>query len=180
MTWINKDGLNVKFAREEANKVSGGDVTPHGDRYRYEMYIPFSEVQSTAQVIAGSVANPGSQGVILPKGFFIEHLETVAETPFTSSGTIGTSTLQIGLVKASDRTTAYSATGLTTASFVGSLIDGQGERQTVQLGSTGCGASVGTLLTEDVVVSAGNTQHASHPFTGGVLKLSILGYFPGQ
>jgi hypothetical protein len=178
MSWMNKDNLYVKFGREEAMKVSGGDISPAADRYRYEMQIPYTEVQSATKSILGSVANPGAQGVVLPKGFFIEYAEAVAETPFQSSGTIGSSTMQIGLIKASDRSTDYDAAGVTTAAFVGSVFDSQGERVVITTGVTGKGSAIGTTLTEDVIVSVLNSQHPSHPYTtAGVLKLSIVGYY---
>lgn len=177
--WHNSDGLDVKFGRDESNKASGGEVQVFGDRVCVELTIPYTEVVTTSPVIVGSVANPGALGVVLNKGLFIEEVSLVAETPFTSSGTIGTSTFVMGLTKTSDRSTQLSATGLTTTSLVGSVMDAQGETTRLIVGSTGAGAYIGTTLTEDVIIDAKNSQNASHPFTAGVLKVRIIGYYPG-
>lgn len=179
MSWMNKDNLYVKFGREEAMKVPGGEYQGGDGRHVYEFVIPYTEVQSASKVILGSVANPGALGVVLPKGLFIDEVVAEAEVAFTSSGTIASSTLQIGLVKASDRTTDYDADGLTSTSYVGSAFDADGETTVFRAGSgTGYGSSIGTALTEDTIVSVMNSQHASHPYSDGRMRVRVIGHYP--
>ena len=179
MSWMNKDNLYVKFGRDEAQKVLGGEFQGSDGRHVFEFVIPYSEVQSATKVILGSVSNPNAFGVVLPKGLFIDAMNTEAEVAFTSSGTIGSSTLQIGLVKASDRSTDYDADGLTSTSFVGSAFDAAGETVNFTAGSgTGYGSALGTALTEDTIVSVMNSQHSSHPYTDGRMRVRVFGHFP--
>lgn len=175
----NADNLFVKYGRDEAQKVLGGEFQGSDGRHIYEFVIPYTEALSATKVILGSVSNPNAFGVVLPKGLFIDALNTEAEVAFTSSGTIGSSNLQIGLVKASDRLTDYDADGLTSTSFVGSAFDGAGETVNFTASSgTGYGSSLGTTLTEDVVISVMNSQNASHPFTDGRMRVRVFGHFP--
>jgi hypothetical protein len=116
--------------------------------------------------------------VVIPEGLRVEEVEVFTQTAFTSSGTIGSSTFSVGLKKRSDRSTELDHDGLLTASFVGSLIDAVGEKNTVKVGSTGAGALIGTTLTEDGVIVVANTQHGSHPFTAGKAVVRVRGYYP--
>ncbi len=175
--WLNKDNLNVKFGRDEANKVLGAEYSVMDGRHIYEFDLPYTEVQSTSAVVIGSVGNPGAIGIVLPKGLYIDEVDVEATTAFQSSGTIGSSTLSIGMVKM-DRSTTYDVDGLTTTSFVGSTIDTAGETTKITVGTTGYGSAIGTTLTEDVILTALNSQHASHPFTtAGVAKVRVIGHF---
>jgi hypothetical protein len=177
MVWTNDDGLRVKFGREEAMKNPSGTIQSYDNATRIEFKVKKEDVQSATKSVLNSVTAAGAQGVVLPKGLFIQSVDVIVTEAFTSSGTIGSSTLQIGLIKASDYSTDYDADGITTTSFVGSVLDAAGETTTIKIGATGCGSAIGTTLTEDVVVSVLNSQHASHPFTDGTAKVVVNGYF---
>ena len=183
MSWMNSDGLFVKFGKEEAAIGRGGTIA-EGDQGRrvITFTIDWKDVLSATAAVLGSVgttANPqtGSMGVWVPEGFIPEQMETTALVAFTSSGTIGSSTLVIGLKKASDRSTDLNADGLTTTAFVGSLFDATNENQVVKTGSTGCGDQYGIALTENAVISVSNSAHASHPYTAGVLRCRLMGRY---
>ena len=181
MTWMNSDALLVKFGTEEAASARGGEFgTTDQGRHVIEFTIDYLDAQSTSNLALGSVAttaNPltGSR-VRIPEGFIPEFLETTAVVAFTSSGTIGTSTMVIGGLKASDET-AYDVDGLTTTSFVGSVYDATNEKVLVQVGATGAGDDYGVAYTENVVICVANSQHASHPYTAGVLKCRLVGRY---
>jgi len=181
MTWMNSDGLYVKFAKEESASARGGEYaqTDQG-RHVIEFNIDWKDVQSTSNLALGSVAttaNPetGSR-VRIPEGFIPEFLEATAAVAFTSSGTIGTSTMVIGYLKASDET-ALDVDILTTTSFVGSVYDATNENTLVKVGTTGAGVAYGVANTENAVICVANSQHASHPYTAGVLKCRLVGRF---
>ena len=173
MSWMNSDGLYVKFSKEEADVAKGGAVVTAGGLHVVEADIPYTELLSATNAIVGSVGNPGAFGIRVPEGARIQAVETLVTTAFTSSGTIGTSTLVLGLKKASDRSTELDHDGFLTTSFVGSKLDAVGERNYQEVGTTGSGALIGTTISETGVLSASNSQHASHPYTAGVVKVRI-------
>lgn len=181
MSWMNSDGLYQKFGTEEAASARGGQYagTDQG-RHVIEFVIDWKDALSATASVLGSVAtvaNPqtGSFGVLVPEGFVPEFMETVTAVAFTSSGTIGTADLEIGLKKASDRSTVYDADAFTTTSFVGSVFDAANETTIIKSGATGIGSAFGAALTENAVVTVRNSGHASHPFTAGVLKCRLVG-----
>lgn len=173
--WVNGDGLAVKFDRDKAAKPAGGAISK-SDKHLIEFEIGYAQ----ALTATPTILNPetGSYGVMVPEGLRIEAIEITAETAFTSSGTIGTSTLVIGLKKWSDRTTELDHDGFTTTSFVGSRLDAAGERTYVEVGSTGAGALLGTTIAENGIIVVSNSQHASHPYTAGKALVRIFGYYP--
>lgn len=179
MTWTNSDGLFVKFGKEEGDEARGGEINNIGDHV-VEFTIDYRDALSATEAILGTSTingGPGTEGVVIPKGARIVSLETIVKTPFTSSGTIGSSTLLIGTFTRSTRV-VLDADDFTTTAFVGSLFDAAGERQFVVPGATGAGDVYGTTLAADVVLCASNSQHASHPFTAGVLLCRIRYYLP--
>ena len=176
MSWLNSDGLFVKYGTEEADTAPGGAFNVDGANRVMEVNIPYTELLSATAAIVGSVGNPGSQGLVLPKGAVIEKVETVVTTAFTSSGTIGSATLVMGTVEASDRSTAADVDGLTTTAATGTALGlaTVGTITELTQGSTGHGADVGgAALTENQVLVAANSAHASHPFTAGEVKVRI-------
>lgn len=179
MSWMNSDGLYTKFGSEEGHIARGGEVATNGDMHTFEFVVQYTDALSASAQILGEASGTltGPFGVMIPKGFFVEEVETIAETAFTSSGTIGTSTMVMGLIR-EDRSTAYTANGLTTTSFAGGSFDAAGEKTVLRVGSTGAGAFIGTALANDGLVVVANSQHASHPYTAGKLVVRVRGYFP--
>lgn len=181
MTWTNSDGLYVKFAKEEGISGRGGAYSTENDGSTIITFtINYTDALSATYTILGAASgvDAGSYGVVIPKGLRIEEVKVLAESAFTSSGTIGSSTFSVGLKKTSDRSTELDHDGLLTASFVGSAIDAAGERSLVTVGSTGAGALIGTTLSENGVIVVANTAHASHPYTAGKAVVTVRGYFP--
>jgi hypothetical protein len=176
--WVNSDGLSVRFGRDEGGMARGNEKAAFDNgAHVIEFLIKYTDVQSTTASILGSVTNTadgvGTLGVEVPQGAVPLALEVYTEVAFTSSGTIGTSTLDIGLIKSSDRSTALNADAFTTTSFVGSRLDGLGERTYIEIGSTGAGDQYGIALTEQGLISVKNSQHASHPYTAGTARCRL-------
>lgn len=182
MTWYNSDGLFVKFGVEEAAVARGGEKQRLDGVHEYTFEIDWKDVLSASTAVLGTVGTAalprtGSYGVMIPKGLKILEVETIAVSAFTSSGTIGSSTMVIGLIR-EDFSTELDYDGLTTSSFVGSVFDGLGETVNVRLGTTGAGALIGTTLAYDGIVTVSNSAHASHPYTAGRLRVTVKGIFP--
>lgn len=181
--WVNSDGLTVKFGTEEAATARGGHYgTDDQGRHVIEFLIDWKDLLSATAAILGSVATvadpkTGSQGVRVPKGFIPEFMETTAVTAFTSSGTIGTADIEIGLIQADDRSTALNADAFTTTSFVGGVFDATSENTLVKVGTTGAGDQYGIAVTANGLVAVRNSGHASHPYTAGRLKCRLVGRY---
>jgi hypothetical protein len=176
--WTNSDGLTVKFGSDEADVAIGGQLPVTDGLYKSTIDINYTELLSATYAIAGSVANDGATGMQIPEGARIKGIEVIVLTAFTSSGTIATATLGVGLKKWSDFSTELDHDGFLTASFVGTNLDAVGERAYVTVGSTGAGALIGTTLAEDGVLVAANTLHASHPFTAGKVRIIVEYFYP--
>lgn len=180
MSWINNDGLYIKYGTEEAAVARGGEYLEGTTQMNvYEFAVNRADLLSATPTILGDASGTenGSFGVVLPKGLRIQEVEVFTETAFTSSGTIGSSTLVVGF-KREDRSTELDHDGLLTSSFVGSAIDAAGETSIVRVGSTGAGALIGTTLANDGIVVVSNSAHASHPYTAGRAIIRVRGYFP--
>ena len=179
-TWMNSDGLFVKFGSAEADTIKGGHRQLDDGRHVCEFIVDYTDALSATSAVLGSASasNDGSFGVTMPEGARIEAVEVIAEAAFTSSGTIGSATLEMGLKKASDRSTALDEDAFTTTSFVAGVLDAVGERTYVVPGVTGAGSGIGTTLTENGVVCLRNSAHASHPYTAGKARVRVFYYFP--
>lgn len=180
MSWINNDGLYIKYGTEEAAIARGGEyAVGEGADMVYEFAVNRADLLSATPTILGEASgtDTGSFGVVLPKGLRVKEVEVFTETAFTSSGTIGSATLVVGL-KREDRSTELDHDGLLTSSFVGSAIDAAGETSVVRIGSTGAGALLGTTLANDGIVVVSNSAHGSHPLTAGRAIIRVRGYFP--
>jgi hypothetical protein len=185
MAWMNVDGLYVKFGSEEQAVAKGGEYRMSFDNlHEYAFTIDYRDVLSATQTVLGSVAfagqTAGAFGVIIPKGLRIQDVETFVETAFTSSGTIASSTMQIGLANKSDRSTVLSATAITTAAATGTALGlaTVGTTTRIIVGSTGAGAFLGTTVATEGVIIASNSAHATNPYTAGKLIVKVRGYYP--
>lgn len=178
MTWTNSDGLFIKFAREEGVTSVGGQYRTAGPLQVIEGKIDYTEALSaTAAIVDG--AGSGPAGIEIPKNFRVEAVETVVETAFTSSGTIASATLVLGLV-ANDRSTEVDFDGLLTSSATGTALGlaTVGTRVYTTKGGTGAGALIGTTLSSKGYLTVNNSAHASHPFTAGKVVVRVYGYYP--
>ncbi len=181
MSWMNSDGLFVKFGQEEGAPARGGEIgTDDQGRHVISFTIDYRDVLSATASVLGSVATgniTGSFGVLVPEGFIPEFMETTALVAFTSSGTIGSSTMVIGTKKASDRSTELDHDIFTTTSFVAGVLDATSENTLVKVGTTGAGVAYGVAATENGVICVANSAHASHPYTAGVLRCRLVGRY---
>lgn len=169
-TWLNDDGLFIRYGSEEAANARGGEISMP-NQHVVEFDIDYTDALSATAAILGRA--DGSYGVKVSEGARIEEVEIVVLTAFTSSGTIGSATLEIGLKKVSDETD-LDADAFTTTSFVGSSLDAVGEKTVIRVGSTGAGSALGTTLSESGLVAVRNSAHASHPFTAGKARVRVV------
>lgn len=170
-TWTNSDGLYIRFGDDEAEVAKGGQLNTLGSLHEEEIILPWTDFDSATPSLPHST---DSYGVVIPKNARIEEIETVVQSAFTSSGTIGSSTFSVGLKKA-DRSTELDHDGLTTASATGTALGlaTVGTKTVIRVGSTGAGALLGTTLAENGVLVFANTAHGSHPHTAGTIVVRV-------
>lgn len=170
MGWMNDDGLYVRFGTEQAADAAGGEVNTW-DEHTVEFDITSDDAQSATASILGET---GAFGVVVPDGARVKAVVVDVLTAFTSSGTIGSATLVLGLKKASDRSTELDHDGLLTSAFTGTNLDAVGEHSEVFAGDTGAGALLGTTLTENGVIVVANSTHGTNPFTAGRARVKVI------
>lgn len=145
MSWMNKDGLYIKYGTEEADVAKGGSFNFIGGTHYVEAEISdFTKLGTSAEII-GAEDGGDPRGIMIPKGAFIEKVELVMTAAATSDGS---PTLDIGLLKASDRSTELDDDGLTAAVAL-TAIEVTGDIVEFIQDSTGHGALIGTTLAEN-------------------------------
>ena len=130
MSWINSDGLEVKFGVEEAEEQNVGAYSVLGPVHLVEIMVKYDELPTVAQN-----AVVISQNFALPKGAVIESVEIVKPSTAFASSASGM-LLNIGTVDASDGTSnadpdslvdaathaEYNAGGVNTSGWVGTAV----------------------------------------------------------
>lgn len=157
-TWVNDDGLEVRFGSSKSTAYKGGQLSVFGDEQEVRVTITGTDVPSTDA--------PIDKKVMIPSGAYIAEAYLNVTTAFTSGGS---ATLDIGLML-DDNDGTYSTSddnGIDAAIAVATLVDNY---------SVSCdGAQVGTTVTDGtnglpLVVSYGYNTAA---FTAGVAELVI-------
>lgn len=156
MGWYNSDGLYVKFGTEEGASAFIGENMTVGAQREVEIILDLTTLTSTDTIL--------DYTQFIPSNAFIEAVEL--ETLVSATG--ATATLSVGLYK-SDTTTAISATGIVNAATVASL-GNAGTRQTLTLGSTGAGATIGSTPGFPALISA---KWGTAAFTAGRLAIRV-------
>lgn len=177
-TWMNSDGLYIRLGVDEGKSSQGGEYAEVADGlWVGELVIPYTDILTATATIPSS---EGGFGFLVPAGLRIEKVITTVETAFTSSGAIGSSTLVVGLKKASDRTTALDHAGLTSTgatgtnlslNTVGAITEVTGSTATTK------GGLIGTTLAENGVLVVANSAHATNPFTAGSVRIKVVGRY---
>ncbi len=159
-TWLNNDGLYVKFGTAQADPNNGGEYRKDGALHEIEVKIDLTDVGSSSTIV--------SDTVFFPKNARIEEVEIVTHTAATSSGA---ATLDIGLIQA-DRSTAIDADGFV-AALAKTSVDAAGEKTVLRVGSTGAGALIGTTNSTSGYIVA---NYGTAAFTAGVIYVRIRWY----
>lgn len=162
MSWLNSDGLLVKFGTEEATAGKGGATAIDGDRREVVMDIDLTLLNtSTATII--------DDNVWVSKNARIEEVEVEVLTAATSGGS---ATLDIGFIR-SDRSTELDYNGLVAAAAL-STINTAGKRLNIVAGGTAAGALIGTSLANNGLFVA---QAGTAVFTAGLIRVRVKHMF---
>lgn len=168
MAWNNNDNLRLKFGTEKTVSTKAGEYRTNGQLREVEVKLTLSALTQTETILADVT--------VLPAGFRIQEIEVITQTA-AATGTA----IDVGLIKASDRTTEVDYDGFL-AAFPTSQMNLAGERtiltaaSTVPATQTGTGALIGTTLAFPSYISASMTDATA--FTAGVIVLKVKLFRP--
>lgn len=160
-TWLNSDGLYIKYGRKQDTKARAGEYEYDGDLHLIEALFNAVDLGSSSTIIDDTVT--------VPNGARIYEVHVIAETACTGSGAV----LNVGLID-QDRSTALDADGLVAGQILTTL-DAAGETTKNVVGSTYAGALIGTTLTNTGLICA---DYDTAAFTAGKIAVKIFYYFP--
>jgi hypothetical protein len=163
MSYLDNDGLLRKYGTESAEPVAGGEYCTYGPLHEIEIKIDLTDLGSSSAIV------DGVDNIFFPKNARIEEVEIVVHTAATSAGS---ATLDIGLVKASDRSTAIDADGLV-AAMAKTALDAAGEKTVLRVGGTGAGALIGTTNSN---IGHFVANYGTAAFTAGVIYVRVKYY----
>lgn len=163
LTWVNADGLPVRFGKGNQVDAVVGKPTQFGVEQVFEAEIVWDRLPAFTADSAHGMIYGGYPSVAIPKNALIKSATlqaTVAEASAASQ------TLNLGLVNAAGQPGTLSNTGLFSA-LAQSAVDTVGES------NTGAGALIGTILGEDGYLWA---TVGTANFTTLVARLSVVYY----
>lgn len=158
-TWLNNDGLYLKFGPTKTTPAAAGDYLSYGETRDIEITISdLTTLTTTAAII--------DDNTWVPANVIIESVQVFADTAATSGGS---ATLSIGLMQ-NDRTTTVSDTAFVAALAFASF-DAAGETTLLTTGVTGAGTKVGTTVgTTTGYITA---KYGTAAFTAGAVRIRI-------
>jgi hypothetical protein len=165
VNWFNNDGLLVRFGdKEGAVGTSGEYGITDGNKHIIEVRIPaLTAITDATQTIL-------DQNVFMPKNARIEYVDVLNTTVATSGGS---AVLDFGLIRY-DQTTELDYDGLLADAPLADY-NLLGETKRYQIGVTGAGALMGTVLTQPGYFVA---TYDTAAFTAGALTIRVAFSFP--
>lgn len=161
--WTNSDGLRVKLGTTEAEVGRGGELNKGGTFREWEFVVDLTAAADASALV------PDTDNIHFPVGFMLQEIEVTNETAATSGGS---ATLNLGLVRKSDYSTAIDVDGFLAVAPLADY-NAVGETKTYRVGVTGIGALAGVPLTNSGVLV---WDYETAAFTAGRLKIVVRGY----
>jgi hypothetical protein len=157
MSWLNDDGLYIRYGTEEAALAKGGQYSGTGPTEVIEFSITGTDLADAAAIV--------DRVTVLPDNVQIEQIDILVDTAFTSAGS---AVLDIGVVDL-DETSNADDDALVAAVALGA-IDAIGDKVELIQGTSGHGALVGTKTTKNTFVTA---SYDTAAFTAGEARVRI-------
>ena len=161
-SWMNSDSLYIKYGPDKATAGKGGEYRGYTDLHEVQLKLDLTTLTQTETI--------QSDSVFLPAGARIKEVETLTHTAAATGVAV-----DLGLIKASDRSTEIDYDGLLAAIPTASM-NAAGEKNIFSDNTTYDGALVGTTLAYTGMVSASATT--STAFTAGIIYVTIRYYMP--
>lgn len=163
-TWLNADGLYIKYGTDEAIVQTAGEFDYEGPRRVIELVIP--DLTKLTVTNGGTILDDFTE---VPKGARIESVEIITETAVTGVGAV----FNLGFAH-TDRVTLTDYQALVAAATTASLAT-VGAKATIVGGSTFAGTLVGTTTTYPALLTA---DYDTAAFTAGKLRIRVFYFFP--
>lgn len=163
--WFNSDGLLVKFGTNEATPGVAGEygTLANGNTHVIELRgLDLTTLTDSTQTVL-------DENVFVPKNARVEWVEVICTEAATGTNAV----LDLGLIRF-DRSTELDYDGLL-ADAPRTDWDTLGETKKYQVGVTGVGAKVGTILTQPGYLVA---TYDTAAFTDGTVNIRIGFSFP--
>jgi hypothetical protein len=158
-SWMNNDGLYLKFGTTKATPGTAGDFLSYGETRDIEFVISdLTTLTTTAAII--------DDNTWVPANVIIESVQIFTDTAATSGGS---ATLSIGLM-GNDRTTTVSDTAFVSA-LAFTAFDAAGETTLISAGSSGAGTKVGTTV--GATTGYITAKYGTAVFTAGAIRVRI-------
>lgn len=161
--WTNSDGLRVKLGNTEAEVGRGGELNVNSSFHEWEFTVDLTDAGSASALV------PDTDNIVFPVGFVLKEVEVTNLVAATSGGS---ATLNLGLVRASDYSTAYDADGFLAVAPLADY-NAAGEVKLYQVGVTGIGALAGVATATYPTVLVWDYDTAA--YTAGRLKIVVRG-----
>lgn len=159
MSWLNEDGLFLKYGTEKAAHDPAGEYRLDGPLHMIELKVDLTTLGTAASVL--------SDVIFFPKNARIEEVEIVVDTAATGTGAV----LNVGLQQ-TDRSTEIDYDGFVAALALTAL-DTAGEKTVLRVGSTGAGALIGAT---NATVGYITADYDTAAYTAGVIYIRIKYY----
>lgn len=159
---LNGDNLAVQYPRARGTELRGGELATTDGKHVTEVFIDLPSLATAASGNEQIVA----ENVTIPAGAFIEKVEV-----FVTKETAGVNAnLDLGFVKAVDRSTEIDFNGLLAAADAFNGGTDLGTTTEFVVGTTEAGALIGTQLAYTGLITA---SADTADFTAGVLRVRI-------
>lgn len=156
------NNLYKKYGTDRATATTAGEFTVPGLKREVEIDLDLTALTETETIVADTT--------FIPAGVRIVEVEVITQTAAATGVAI-----DLGLIKASDRSTEVDYNGLLAALPTASM-DLAGETNVVNTAHTYVGALIGTTTAYNSHISCSRTT--STAFTAGALKIRVRFYKP--
>lgn len=164
-TWVNSDGLPVRFGKGAQVDAVCGYAANFGDNIEYVYSINWDRLPAFGASAAVGQIYGGYPDLAIPAGFFLESAILITDKAFTGA----TATLTLGLVDKAGADMSMNS-GLFSALAVASM--------TIGSINTGGGATIATTLAATAPAYYLWASVGTASFTAGQGRLIIKGHMP--
>jgi len=160
-TWLNNDGLYIKYGRKMDTQARAGEYELDGPNHVTEVVLNLAQLTAAAQIIDDTVS--------IPANARIARVEVVTDTVAAGVGAV----LNVGIID-QDRSTVIDADGFVAALPTASM-DAAGETTVLYVGTSYAGSSIGVTNNNAGLITA---DYDTAAFTQGKVVVRIFWYVP--